>query len=257
MQDQQLRVSLEDLGRQSPQPKAAEGMHEVLLGIGRHLNNATLALKTIYDRLLAIEHQTKWPRSQGFRRYLLGICIGVAATLVWLSYGDEAKQIIATNASKLAWSPDTKRLIASWVAPENASARSSPPVTPQPAPVAQTAQAAVAPKAPVASSIDPDQVHQMAVDLAALRRIVEQLATGQDQMAREITGLQTTNEQILEKIVPAAPPPLPIAAPAHKPTPIGPPRSRVPIPPHEPPFYGPPPYGPPPYEPPPYGPPYQ
>jgi hypothetical protein len=122
MQDQQLRVSLEDLGRQSPQPKAAEGMHEVLLGIGRHLNNATLALKTIYDRLLAIEHQTKWPRSQGFRRYLLGICIGVAATLVWLSYGDEAKQIIATNASKLAWSPDTKRLIASWVAPENASA---------------------------------------------------------------------------------------------------------------------------------------
>ena len=252
MQDQQLRVSLDDLGRPSPQQKPAEGMHEVLLGIGRHLNNATLALKTIYDRLVAIEHQTKRSGSRGFGRYLLGICIGVAATLAWLSYGDAAKQIIATNASKLGWSPDTKRLIASWVGPENASARSSAPVTPQPAPVAQTAPAAVAPKVPVAPSIDPDQVHQMALDLAALRHIVEQLATGQDQMAREITGLQTSDQQILEKIVPASPPPLPIAAPAHRPAPIGPPRSRAPIPP-----YGPPPYGPPPYGPPPYGPPYQ
>jgi hypothetical protein len=247
MQDQQLRVSLEALGRPSPQPKPAEGMHEVLLGIGRHLNNATLALKTIYDRLVAIEHQTKRPRSRGFGRYLLGICIGVAVTLAWLSYGDAAKQIIATNASKLGGSPDTKRLIASWVGPENASARSSAPVTPQPAPVAQTAPAAVAPKAPVAPSIDPDQVHQMALDLAALRHIVEQLATGQDQMAREITGLQTSNQQILEKVVPASPPPLPTAAPAHRPTPIGPSRSRATLPP----------YGPPPYGPPPYGPPYQ
>jgi len=255
MQDQQLRVSLDDLGRPSPQQKPAEGMHEVLLGIGRHLNNATLALKTIYDRLVAIEHQTKRSGSRGFGRYLLGICIGVAASLAWLSYGDTAKQIIATNASKLGWSPDTKRLIASWVGPENASARSSASVMPQPAPVAQTAPAAVAPRAPVAPSIDPDQVHQMALDLAALRHIVEQLATGQDQMAREITGLQTSDQQILEKIGPASPPPLPIAAPAHRPAPIGPPRSRAPIPP---PPYGPPPYGrPPPYGPPPYGPPYQ
>ena len=250
MQDQQLRVSLDDLGRPSPQQKPAEGMHEVLLGIGRHLNNATLALKTIYDRLVAIEHQTKRSGSRGFGRYLLGICIGVSVTLAWLRRRRIAKQIIATNASKLGWSPDTKRLIASWVGPENASARSSAPVTPQPAPVAQTAPAAVAPKVPVAPSIDPDQVHQMALDLAALRHIVEQLATGQDQMAREITGLQTSDQQILEKIVPASPPPLPIAAPAHRPTPIGPPRSRAPIPPHEPPFYGPPPYGPPPYGPP-------
>jgi hypothetical protein len=252
MQDQQLRVSLDALGRASPQPRPAEGMHEVLLGIGRHLNNATLALKTIYDRLVAIEHQTKSRCSRGFGRCLLGICIGIAASLAWLSYGDSAKQMIATNASKFGWSPDTKRLIASWVGPENASARSSAPATPQPAPVAQTAQAAVASKAPVAPSIDPDQVRQMALDLAALRHVVEQLATGQDQMAREITGLQTSNQQILEKVVPASPPPLPTAAPAHRPTPIGPPRSRAPIPP-----YGPPPYGPPPYGPPPYGPPYQ
>jgi hypothetical protein len=247
MQDQQLRVSLNDLVRPSPQPKPAEDLHEVLLGIGRHLNNETLALKTIYDRLLAIELQTKRRGSRELGRYLLGICIGVAAALAWLSYGDAAKQIIATNAQEFGWSPETKRLIASWVAPENASARSSVPMTPQSTPVAQTGPAAVAPKAPVAPSIDPDQVHQMVLDLSAQRHIVEQLATGQDQMAHEITGLQTSNQHILDKITPASPPPLPIAAPAQRLTPVGPPRSRAPIPP----------YGPPPYGPPPYGPPYQ
>jgi hypothetical protein len=245
MQDQQLRVSLNDLVRPSPRPKPTEDLHEVLLGIARHLNNETLALKTIYDRLLAIELQTKRRGSRELGRYLLGICIGVAAALAWLSYGDAAKRIIATNVPELGWSPNTKRLIASWVAPENASARSSVPVTPQSAPVAQTAPAAVAPKAPTAPSIDPDQFHQMVLDLAAQRHIVEQLATGQDQMAHEITGLQTSNQQILEKIAPASPPPLPIAAPAHRPTPVGPPRSRAPIPPYGPPLYGPPPYGPP------------
>jgi len=99
--DQQLRVSLEDLLSPSPQPKPAEGMHEVLAGISRHLNNETLALKTIYDRLLAIEHQTKRRGSRGFARYLVAICIGIAATLAWLSYGETAKQIIATRAPEL------------------------------------------------------------------------------------------------------------------------------------------------------------
>jgi hypothetical protein len=257
MQDQQLRVSLDDLERPRPQPKCAEDFHEVLLGIGRHLNNETLALKTIYDRLLAIEHHTKRRGSREFVRYLVGVCIGVAAILAWLSYGEAAKQIIAARALQLGWSPETKRLIASWVSPENASARSSVPGTPPPAPVTQTMSEAVAPKAP-GPSIDSEQLHQMAADLAAVRHIVEQLATGQDQVAREITGLQkTSDQQILEKMIPPSPPPRPVAAPARRPTPIGSPRSRAPMPPYGPPPYGPPPYGPPPYGPPLYGPAYQ
>jgi len=243
--DQQLRGSLDDIRRPSPQPKPAEGLHEVLLGIGRHLNNGTLALQTIYDRLLAIEHQTKRRGSRGFARYLVAICIGAAATLAWLSYGEAAKQIIATRAPELGWSPETKQMIAGWIqqlgwtkppaGAESSAVRSSVPETPQAAPVAQTAQENVAPKAPAAPSIDPEQMHQIALDLAALRQTVEQLAAGQDQMGRVIDRLQGAVAEILIKI-PEPPPPLPIAAPARKPAAVRPPTapstSRTPLPPH-------------------------
>jgi hypothetical protein len=203
-------------------------MHEVLLGIGRHLNNETLALKTIDDRLLAIEQQTKRRGSRGFARYLLAFCVGVAAALGWQSYGEAAKQIIATGAPELGWSPKTKQMIAGWVqelgwtkppvGPETAAARSFVPETPQ----AQTAPENVAEKAPVAPSIDPEQVHQIALDLAALRESVEQLAAGQDQMGRVIDRLQGAVAEILIKMPESPPPPLPITAPARKPKPIAP-----------------------------------
>jgi hypothetical protein len=45
---------------------------------------------------------------RGFIRYLVAICIGVAATLAWQSYGEAAKQIIATRAPEMGWSPDSK-----------------------------------------------------------------------------------------------------------------------------------------------------
>jgi hypothetical protein len=55
------------------------------------------------------------PASRGFVRYTLAICIGVAATLAWQSYGHTAKQIIATRVTELGWSPETKQTIANWV----------------------------------------------------------------------------------------------------------------------------------------------
>jgi hypothetical protein len=81
----------------------------------------------------------------------------------------------------------------------------------------------------------------MARDLATLRQTVEQLAAGQDQVAREIGKLEAADVEILAKITPAPPPPRPIAAPAHKPmpapptssrAPTAPQSSRTPIPPH-------------------------
>jgi hypothetical protein len=46
------------------------------------------------------------PASRGFARYMLAICIGVAATLAWQSYSQATKQIIATRAPELGWSPE-------------------------------------------------------------------------------------------------------------------------------------------------------
>jgi uncharacterized coiled-coil protein SlyX len=198
---EQLRATFKDLLRPSPQPKPAGALHEVLAEIGRHLNNESLAIKTVNDRLLAIENQTKKRSSRGFTRYLLAICIGAAATLAWQSYGEAAKQMFAAKAPELGWSPETKQMIANWVEQ----------LGPQAPPVAQTAPESVTPKAPAAPSIDPEQVHQIAMDLTALRQIVEKITAGQDQMAREVDRLQAADQEILAKI-PETPPPPPIAA---------------------------------------------
>ena len=245
--DVELNQQLDDLPRPSPQRKFAEDVQNLLSQISHHLDYETSERTTIYHRLQAIENEVKKRGSRGFARYLVAICIGVAATLAWQSYGEAAKQMIATSAPELGWSPETKQVIAGWVQQlgwtkppadlENTAARSSVTETPQAAPVAQATPENVTPKAPAAASLDQQQVQQMETNIAAvqqtveqrlagMRGTVEQLAVGQDQVLREIAKL---NQEILEKI-PAPPPPRPIVGPARKPTPTAPPSSRRPIP---------------------------
>jgi len=205
---------------------------DVLLGIRHHLDDGTSERKEVYDRLLAIEKEIKRRGSRGspgFARYLVAICIGVAATLAWQSYGEE-----------LGWSPEVKQMIAGWVQQVGWTKPGAGPVRTavsvpetQVATVVQTLPAAVVPKAPTASSIDPEQI---ALDLGALRQTVDQLAAGQDQMVHQIDTLHTSNQEILasnqeilEKI-PAPPPPPPPVATTGKPTTRTPPSSRAPIP---------------------------
>ena len=169
------------------------------------------------DRVRAMESRTKRRSSRGFARFLVAICIGVAGTLAWQSYGEATKQKIAASAPGLGWSPEAKQMIASWVqqlgwATENTAAQLPVPKMTQAAPVAQAAPESVTPKAPAAPSIDPEQVHRMATDLTALRQTVEQLAASQDRMVREIARLKAADGEILAKVIPAPAPPPPIAA---------------------------------------------
>jgi hypothetical protein len=181
----------------------------------------------IYDRPLAIDAETKkdlesHPKRRASRalvRYLVAICIGVAGTLAWQSYGETAKQIIATSRY-----------------------RAGQPQPPAPAPVSKLrpvlevalAQIAVAPEAPATPSLDPEQAQPMARELATPRQTVEQLAAGQEQVTREIGKIEAA-------VTPAPPPPLPIVAPARKPmpvpsssqAPVTPPTSLAPIPPSQ------------------------
>jgi hypothetical protein len=165
------------------------------------------------DHVRAVRSQPKGRALRGFSRYLFAICIGVAGTLAWQSYGAATKQIIAAIAPAL-------------VAPD-----------------------AAAPKAPAAPSLDQQQVQQMVQSLAALResvqqlaarqenlamlsQTVDQLAAGQGQMVHQIDMLQSANQEILNKI-PASSPQLP-APPARKPKPATASSSRVPTPPQPP-----------------------
>ena len=168
------------------------------------------------------------PASRGFVRYVLAICIGVAATLAWQSYGQTAKRIIATKVPELGWSPETKQTIATWVeqlgwtkppTSSDAAARPSLPETAQAATVAQTAPDKVAPRMPIAVSVDPQQIQQIARDIAGLRQSVEQVVASQTKMAGEINNLLVTDMEIFLKI---PTPPQPPAALSRKPIPAAP-----------------------------------
>jgi len=137
-------------------------------------------------------------------RFLIIFCIGVATTLAWQSYGDEAREMIANSYPQLGW------------------------LAPQAEPVAQNAPetiALVAPAAPsfdqqlIAISFDLDGVRQdidkIAASIAAIQeqmsrstdriateqiaRSVAQLMAGQEQMTHEITKLQAVEQYVLYK----------------------------------------------------------
>jgi hypothetical protein len=212
--DEQLRVSVEALLNLSPPPKPE--LDDLFSAITHHLDDEASERRAIHYRLLAIENEVKKRgsrRPRGFRRYLVAILIGIAAALAWQSYGDSAKQIIATRAPDLGWSPEAKQMIATsiqWIGWTPAGPEKQAP------PIVQTAS--------TTPSLDPGQVQQMTQNLAALRQTVEQLAGGQDQMARQITRLEAATAELTAKI----PEPLaqPSVAPVRKPTPV-PPSSRT------------------------------
>jgi outer membrane murein-binding lipoprotein Lpp len=240
MSDEPLRARFKNLGSTSDQRKPVE-LDEVLLGILHRLDDGASERKAALDRLVAIENEMERQGSRGgFARYLAAICIGVAATLAWQSYGEVPKQIIAAKAPELGWSPEVKQMIATWVQTKPPAGSESTVVRPSlpaqvVATVAQTVPAAVVQKAPAAPPIDPEQVHQIAVDLATLGQTVDQLAASQDQMAHQIDTLQTSNQEILasnreilDRIPAPPPPPPPTIAPTHKPTTRMPLSSRAP-----------------------------
>ena len=223
---------LKDFPGASHQSRPA--LHNLLLRITHHLdydhserNVIDYRLRAIESQMKAIGSQTKRRASRAFVPYLVAICVGVAGTLAWQSYGEEAKQTIATRAPELGWSPEVRQMIANWTkplaGPENIAGRPAASETRQAAPVANTAPETVAPSAPTVPSFDPEQVHQIVVDLTALRQTVEQIAAGQDQMARKVDRLQAADQEILVKISESPPPPPIAAAPAvaGQPAPVG------------------------------------
>lgn len=135
-------------------------------------------------------------RKRGFR-VLITFCAGIAATLAWQSYGDAARETIANSYPQF-----------SWLAPQAAVAQTGP----------STVGAAT-------SSSDQQELQAMSLDLAAVRQKIDQLATNQQQMARDFTAkLRAAEQDILDKI--SAPPPQPAAAPVRKP--VSPPLQVVP-----------------------------
>ena len=115
--------------------------------------------------------------TRSFVRVFLAVLIGVGGTLAWQSYGGEMVR---------TWAPSL-----GWLLPVSTIEAPAPAVT---------------------SADLQQQLKPVALDLAIVRRSVEQLATNQDQLARKqdqmaqvIAGLQAAEQDISQKI--SVPPP--------------------------------------------------
>jgi hypothetical protein len=137
-------------------------------------------------------------------RFLITFGIGVAATLAWQSYGDVARQVIASSSSRLGWL----------------------------APQAQAAPSTVALAQPAAPPPDLQMLKTMSLSLAAVRQSVDQLAaqlaSGNQQMAGDIASMQAAQQAILRKISAPPPPPKPAAPPARSTVQLAPPSPDAP-----------------------------
>jgi hypothetical protein len=150
--------------------------------------SSTSLVRSGYSRDWGSEEPRR--RGGGFSRFVVAVGIGVGSTLVWQSYGDAARERIASAYPQLA-----------WLAPREAAA--------------STGSATV-----VRPNTD-HQLQELSLGLAAMRQRVEQLSlqvsTSQDQLTRDIVAkLQVSERDILDKI--AAQPRVDVTA-ARKPVP--------------------------------------
>src|SRR5258708_12043228 len=129
--------------------------------------------------------------------FLITFCIGVAATLGWQSYGDAARELIASSYPELGW------------------------LAPKPAPNAPNAPDMSALAVPATPSPDQQQPNAMSLDLDAVRQSVDRIAAGQDQITRSVdriaASIAANQEQITHGLASNAVGPEPLSPAIHKP----------------------------------------
>jgi hypothetical protein len=122
--------------------------------------------------------------------FLIAICVGVAATLGWQSYGARVRAMIANLSPQLAW------------------------LAPQPTRVADATLATASPA--VSTGAPPDQLAVISRSLAAVRQSV-------DKLAADIGRLQATRQDTPSPDVrvsrTSAPPPAVVTPAGRKPAP--------------------------------------
>jgi hypothetical protein len=162
-------------------------------------------------------------------RFLIAAFIGIAVTLAWQSYGEDAKQIIANWAQQqLGWSISLST--------------TNPPPRPEIDPVAPSSTAVqapasdalkerfgaqITPETPPAST-DLQQLEAIARGLASVQQSVEKLTAGQEEMARNIARLEAAEQDVRQRVL--APSVKSTAAPARSPAqtpPLAKPAPRV------------------------------
>ena len=167
-----------DTGRISPNPRIGAGREEPEY----HAESPPVAPRS-YARNAGFENWQP-PLSKpslgkrifrAIARFVFAVALGVGATLGWQSYGDQASLVIR------AWDPSL-----SWLLPAS--------TTGSPVPATTLPELA-------------EQLKPMSLDLAIVRRSLEQLAANQNQlaakqeeMARNVAALQEVEQDIKQAV---------------------------------------------------------
>jgi septal ring factor EnvC (AmiA/AmiB activator) len=109
-------------------------------------------------------------------RVLIALCVGVAVILAWRSYGDAAREMIASSSRELRW------------------------LAPQAAPSAQSAPDVIGQAAQAASSPDQQRLNAISLDLEAMRQNVDRIAMTQEQITRSVNQLTAGQERIARNV---------------------------------------------------------
>jgi hypothetical protein len=160
---------------------------------------ASPAKSEFYSRVLPVEQEVEAPDispadlkggrlSNGRRNQasltlpglVIAFCVGAAAMWAWQSYGDAAREMIASAFPELGW------------------------LAPQGEPAAQNATNLIAAPAPAVPSVDQQQLNAISSDLEAVRqsvdRIAPDIAASQEQMARNIDRIAAAHEQVARTV---------------------------------------------------------
>jgi hypothetical protein len=113
-------------------------------------------------------------------RFLIIFCIGVSAVLVWQSYGDPVREVVASSYPQLGW------------------------LAPQAEPVSQNAPDVIGLTSRTASSPDQQQPNAISLDLDAVRQGIDRIATNitsiQEQMTSSANQIATSQQQIARSV---------------------------------------------------------
>ncbi len=153
--------------------------------------------------------------------FLITFCIGVAATLVWQSYGDAAREMIANSYPQLGWlAPQADPATPSSSDMTGLAASSAPSFDQQQLNVISIDLEAVRQgidRIAPSMAAGQEQIDRIAATQEQIARTVDRLAAGQEQVIREITKLQAVEQYILYKN--SEPPPRPTPAQVRNPVP--------------------------------------
>ena len=109
-------------------------------------------------------------------RILVTICVGIAAILAWQSYGDAARQFIASSYPQAGW------------------------LAPRTAPIAYSAPGTTGLAAQIAPSPDQQRLNAMSLDLDAIRQSVDRIAITQEQITRNVDQLTARQERMTRNV---------------------------------------------------------